>query len=89
MRIAALLLAAALSACTLSNYGAKPIATGPDTWKFRMVVGGFNGADDADRAVKVDLDAFKDANGFKSYRLVNRQFNNYPSSYEYFVQFAR
>jgi hypothetical protein len=92
MRLAATLIAVVLSACTMTNYGTKPQpVTGAegDTFKFKTSFGGFDGGDSADRAVIADLDAFKKANGFASYRIVTRQFNAFPPGYEYLVRFSK
>lgn len=91
MRLAALLLAAALAGCTTTNYGTQPqpVAGEPGVFKFKMFVGGVAGGDSADEAVAKDLEAYRVANGFARYQVVRRQFNASPSSYEYFVRFER
>ena len=54
-----------------------------------MFIRGFAGGDAADRAVVADIEAFKKANGFASYRIVTRQFDAFPPSYEYFVRLSK
>lgn len=84
--------AIALAACTTTNYGTKPqpvAGAAPDTFKFKMFVGGLSGGDTADEAVVPDIEAFKKANGYAGYTVTARQFNAMPSSYEYIVRFSR
>ena len=92
MRLAATLIAAVLSACTMTGYGTKPQpVTGAelDTFKFTTSFRGFDGGVSADQAVIADIEAFKRANGFASHRIVTRQFSALPPGYEYFVRFSK
>jgi hypothetical protein len=80
-----------LQACTTANYGLAPtnVQGRKDTLKFRMYVGGFSGGDTADNAVKPDIEAYQTKNGFRSYKITDRQYNIAPSYFEYTVQFNR
>jgi len=80
-----------LVACTTATYGAKPIAeTGqPDTWRFKVYVGGVSGQDQAEAAVQSDLETFKTAQGYTSWTIVQRWYNAIPSYYTFMVTFKR
>lgn len=85
-----LLVSLLLMGCTTSRYGDKPIATDQqDTYRFKVYVGGFAGEESASKALTGDLDTFKDANGFKSYSIVTRFYNPFPSYFDYTVKFVK
>lgn len=77
------------SGCTTANYNLKPgvVENQKDTFKFKVFVGGLSGPDTADISVKNDLESYKINNGYKSYTILDRQYNFIPTYYEYTVKF--
>lgn len=75
--------------CTTANYGVKPtsLQDQKDTYKFKVFVGGLSGPETADKSVANDLESYKINNGYKSYTILNREYNFIPTYYEYTVKF--
>jgi hypothetical protein len=78
-------------ACTTANYGLAPTSVDAkkDTFTFKIFSGGFTGGETADASVKKDIERYQQANGFKTYKLLERRYNVIPSYFEYTVQFDR
>lgn len=81
---------AVFTGCTTANYGLKPtsLQDQKDTYKFKVFVGGLSGPETADKSVANDLESYKISNGYKSYTILNREYNFIPTYYEYTVQFS-
>lgn len=81
---------AVFTGCTTANYGLKPtsVENQKDTYKFKVFVGGLSGPETADKSVADDLEFYKTNNGYKSYTIIDRQYNFIPTYYEYTVQFS-
>lgn len=81
---------AVFTGCTTANYGVKPTSSQDqkDTYKFKVFVGGLSGPETADKSVANDLESYKINNGYKSYTILNREYNFIPTYYEYTVQFS-
>lgn len=80
-----------VTGCTTANYGLAPTAIQDqkDTFKFKIFVGGFSGGETADNAAKGDLETYQKNNGYKTYKIIDKQYNLIPSYFEYTVQFSR
>lgn len=82
---------AALGGCIASPMGTKPqpVTGEPNTFKFKMFVNAYAGGDSADERMKPILEKFQQENGFSGHKIIERQYNSSPTSYEYFVRFDR
>lgn len=79
-----------IAGCTTANYNLKPgvVENQKDTYKFKVFIGGLSGPETADKSVKDDLESYKINNGYRSYKILDRQYNFIPTYYEYTVQFS-
>lgn len=85
-----LALALALGACaTTSQLAPVPVEGQPDTMMFRVFLALQATDSAADQHAKVDFDAYKSANGYSSYVVVDRKFVNLPTHIAYTVKFTR
>jgi hypothetical protein len=83
-----LTLALALGACaTASNYPPVPVAGHPDTVAFKVYVLRDVPESHADRVITPEIEAYRDAHGYRSYEIVGRRWNSIPAYFEYVARF--
>lgn len=79
-----------LSGCTTAMYTApSAIGTTPNTYNFTIETGGFSGASTADQRAVTEINKFMSANGYTSYKILNRTDEFIPAAYKYTVQFYK
>ncbi len=80
-----------LPGCTTAKYGDMPVAVDnrQDTFKFKIYVGGFSGAETATTEVKPEIDAYMKKHGYKDHKILDKRYNMLPSYYEFTVEFSR
>lgn len=94
MKAAIAILAAALTLGACATGGTtwgKPAAVAgqPDTLAFRLYYGLQVPESEADRAARENLDAYRAENGYRTYEIVGKRWNNLPTYFEYTARFAR
>jgi hypothetical protein len=75
--------------CITSPMGTlpQPVSGEPNTFKFKLFINAFVGGDTADERIVSHLEDFRTQRGYARYKILNRQFNSMPSSYEYIVRY--
>lgn len=80
----------ALSACaTSSQLAPVPVEGQADTVRFRVFLALQATDSAADQHAKGDFEAYKTANGYSSYEVIDRKFVNIPTHIAYTVKFSR
>ncbi|MEJ1462210.1 MAG: hypothetical protein RPU15_02910 [Candidatus Sedimenticola sp. (ex Thyasira tokunagai)] len=80
-----------LIGCTTASYGLKPtpVTEQKDTFTFKIFTGGFAGGEASDKRASEEFDLYKNENDYKSYKILNKQYELVPSGFVYTVRFFR